>query len=65
MKGWRKFAGKVRGLPPDMALNHDHYLHGLPKKGDRTEAIVALECPPVDSAEAVQVTIAAKARIPR
>jgi len=30
--GWRKFAGSVRGLPPDMALNHDHYLHGLPKK---------------------------------
>ena len=30
--GWRKFAGSVRGLPSDMALNHDHYLHGLPKK---------------------------------
>jgi len=30
--GWRRFAGAVRGLPPDMALNHDHYLHGLPKK---------------------------------
>jgi hypothetical protein len=30
--GWRRFAGTVRGLPPDMALNHDHYLHGLPKK---------------------------------
>jgi hypothetical protein len=39
MKGWRKFAGKVRGLPPDMALNHDHYLHGLPKKRDTTNAI--------------------------
>ena len=31
-EGWRKFAGAVRGLPSDMALNHDHYLHGLPKK---------------------------------
>jgi len=30
--GWRKFAGTVRGLPADMALNHDHYLHGLPKR---------------------------------
>jgi hypothetical protein len=30
--GWRRFAGSARGLPPDMALNHDHYLHGLPKK---------------------------------
>ena len=26
------FAGKAKGLPEDMALNHDHYLHGLPKK---------------------------------
>jgi len=24
--------GIVDGLPPDMAENHDHYLHGLPKK---------------------------------
>ena len=27
-----KLAGIVKGLPPDMALNHDHYLHGQPKK---------------------------------
>ncbi|HEX4085983.1 MAG TPA: hypothetical protein VHY22_13800 [Chthoniobacteraceae bacterium] len=27
-----RFAGAVKGLPSDMALNHDHYLHGLPKK---------------------------------
>jgi hypothetical protein len=26
------FAGTVEGLPPDMALNHDHYLYGVPKK---------------------------------
>ena len=25
-------AGKAVGLPPDMAENHDHYLHGLPKR---------------------------------
>lgn len=25
-------AGTVEGLPPDMARNHDHYLHGHPKK---------------------------------
>ncbi|MHC4200554.1 MAG: hypothetical protein ACYSU0_11225 [Planctomycetota bacterium] len=25
-------AGTVKGLPEDMALNHDHYLYGLPKK---------------------------------
>jgi len=24
--------GTVEGLPPDMAQNHDHYLHGLPKR---------------------------------
>jgi hypothetical protein len=27
-----KLAGKAQGLPPDMAVNHDHYLHGQPKK---------------------------------
>ncbi len=27
-----RFAGKAKGLPVDMARNHDHYLHGLPKK---------------------------------
>lgn len=28
------FAGIVEGLPSDMALNHDHYLYGVPKKTD-------------------------------
>ncbi len=27
-----QFAGKAQGLPADMARNHDHYLHGLPRK---------------------------------
>ena len=27
-----KYAGVVRGLPADLAKNHDHYLHGTPKK---------------------------------
>lgn len=27
-----ELAGKAKGLPPDAALNHDHYLYGLPKK---------------------------------
>lgn len=27
-----KFAGIARGLPSDLARNHDHYLHGLPRK---------------------------------
>lgn len=26
-----KFAGTIPGLPPDMAENHDHYIHGQPK----------------------------------
>ncbi len=26
------FAGKAKGLPGDMAENHDHYLYGTPKK---------------------------------
>jgi hypothetical protein len=27
-----KFAGCIKDLPEDMALNHDHYLHGKPKR---------------------------------
>jgi hypothetical protein len=26
------FIGKAEGLPKDMARNHDHYIHGAPKK---------------------------------
>lgn len=26
------FAGTVEGLPADMAEQHDHYLHGTPKR---------------------------------
>ena len=32
MRNYLKFAGTAKGLPPDMAENHDHYLHGMPKK---------------------------------
>jgi len=28
----RKYSGTVKGLPADMARNHDHYIHGAPKK---------------------------------
>jgi predicted DNA-binding antitoxin AbrB/MazE fold protein len=27
-----KYAGKAKGLPADLARNHDHYLYGVPKK---------------------------------
>ncbi len=27
-----KLAGTVEGLPSDYALNHDHYVHGAPKR---------------------------------
>ena len=27
-----EIAGTVEGLPPDMAENHDHYIHGTPKR---------------------------------
>jgi hypothetical protein len=30
--GLLDLAGTVNDLPSDMALNHDHYLHGHPKK---------------------------------
>jgi hypothetical protein len=25
-------AGKAKGLPADLAINHDHYIHGQPKR---------------------------------
>jgi hypothetical protein len=27
-----EFAGTIDGLPSDMAAQHDHYLHGRPKR---------------------------------
>jgi hypothetical protein len=27
-----RFAGKAQDLPCDLAVNHDHYLHGQPKR---------------------------------
>ena len=27
-----EFASTAEGLPPDLAENHDHYLHGAPKR---------------------------------
>ena len=27
-----EFAGKAKGLPADLAAQHDHYLHGTPKR---------------------------------
>lgn len=32
---WQKlrgYSGAVEGLPADMARNHDHYIHGGPRK---------------------------------
>lgn len=28
----KKYSGTVEGLPPDFARNHNHYIHGAPKK---------------------------------
>ena len=28
----KSVVGKAKGLPEDMAINHDHYLHGQPKR---------------------------------
>jgi len=30
-QGLLRLAGTVKGMPPDMARNHDHYLHGAPR----------------------------------
>lgn len=27
-----EFAGTIHGLPSDMAAQHDHYIHGRPKR---------------------------------
>jgi hypothetical protein len=27
-----KFVGSAKGLPSDMARNHDHYIHGAPRR---------------------------------
>ena len=32
MESLREFAGSLEGLPEDFAENHDHYIHGTPKK---------------------------------
>ncbi len=29
---YSRFAGMAKDLPADLAVNHDHYLHGHPKK---------------------------------
>ena len=29
---FRELIGSVEDLPPDMAKNHDHYIHGTPKQ---------------------------------
>ena len=31
-EGLLGFAGVVKGGPPDLARNHDHYLHGTPRR---------------------------------
>jgi hypothetical protein len=35
-KNWgealREIAGTAQGLPSDLARNHDHYLHGTPRR---------------------------------
>jgi hypothetical protein len=28
------FIGIIKGLPADLAVEHDHYIHGTPRKGD-------------------------------
>jgi hypothetical protein len=30
--GLLKIAARIEGLPSDLARNHDHYLHALPRK---------------------------------
>ena len=32
LKGLLKFAGVIKDMPADFAAQHDHYIHGTPKK---------------------------------
>jgi hypothetical protein len=32
LKNLLDLAGTVEGMPPDFAAQHDHYIHGTPKK---------------------------------
>lgn len=29
---YKSVIGDIAGMPPDLARNHDHYLHGRPKR---------------------------------
>ena len=31
-----KFAGRIKDLPPDAAAEHDHYIHGTPRRNGGT-----------------------------
>jgi len=31
-KSLANFAGTIKGLPSDLAVNHDHYIHGTKKR---------------------------------
>lgn len=31
-EGLLRLAGTITDMPPDMSVNHDHYLYGCPKK---------------------------------
>ena len=33
--GLLKFAGCMSDLPPDFAAEHDHYIHGTPKRNSK------------------------------
>jgi hypothetical protein len=35
LAGLLKLAGSLSDLPPDFAAEHDHYLHGTPKRNQR------------------------------
>lgn len=37
LRGLLKLAGTLSDLPPDFAAEHDHYIHGTPKRG-KTES---------------------------
>jgi len=35
LRGLLKFAGTLSDLPSDFAAEHDHYIHGTPKRSER------------------------------
>ena len=37
LSGLLKFAGRIKEMPADFSAEHDHYLHGTPRRQSKVE----------------------------